>query len=148
MTQEFLNEVIDICEARIDYNQALVDTMNSLDLREDVKEFCIEAGGFCSFQPGYSEIYRQNYLNITGTDELKRTFITEVLDDQSFYRDLLSRLESRTIDFFSASIMTKGQLNAEETKLKPLLANSSKSDKFELYSLRAINKLLFLCLSK
>lgn len=148
MTQEFLNEVIDICEARIDYNQALVDTMSSLDLREDVKEFCIETGGFSSFQPGYAEIYRQNYLNITGTDELKRTFISEVLDDQSFYRDLLSRLESRTIDFFSASIMTKGQLNAEETKLKPLLANSSKSDKFELYSLRAINKLLFLCLSK
>lgn len=146
MKQE-LKKILDICQARIDYNQALIDTMNSYSSQIEIRSFYIEELVGNNLPPELYKEYVSTIVNEKDANSLKSEFIDSVISDLQFYERVIVSLDPDSLNLISAAILVKEELTVNEENLKDICGDSG-SDKFELSSLKETFSLLNSCLSE
>lgn len=146
MKQE-LKKILDICQARIDYNQALIDTINSYSSLIEIRSFYIEELIGNSLPPELYKEYVRTIVNEKDADTLKSEFVDSVISDLQFYEKVIVNLEPDSLNLIMAAILVKEQLTINEENLK-FICGDAESDKFEISSLKETLSLLSLCLSE
>lgn len=145
-----VKNVIDICNARIDYNTALIETANSLTTDKERREFYIEV---MVSAVGSDEL--RGYLHLAvqrlSPSYLNHSLISAAEGDIGDYKQILTWLEQDNFNLFAATVLAKGFYNCElqqNTLHQFTREDYDSDDKFEVYVVKDILERLTSCLNE
>lgn len=147
MKNQDLLPAIDICQARLDYNNHLIETMMDLDDREEVKDFYMKI--FVS--PTASSVVRNAFeskLLDSGLFGIQEQFCNQIDNDIERYNKILGYINTGNIKLLEAAHSINGMINRKFDLLKKFNGITYVEDKFEIFSLIDVSKIILSCLTE